>query len=62
MACCNSTQPWVPEQRFQAGFKKGHACLDHAFIIRVLADQTLKQKQSLHVLFLDIEKAFDCVP
>ncbi|KAL3683259.1 hypothetical protein R1sor_001281 [Riccia sorocarpa] len=46
----------------QAGFRKDHCAMDHALVLRVLAERARRTKRPLYVLFVDFKKAFDSVP
>ncbi|KAL3683252.1 hypothetical protein R1sor_001274 [Riccia sorocarpa] len=46
----------------QAGFRKDHCAMDHALVLRVLAERARRTKRPLYVLFVDVKKAFDSVP
>ena len=45
----------------QAGFKKGHPCIDQIATLRIIIEQTIEWNTctSLYINFVDFEKAFD---
>ena len=45
----------------QAGFRKGHSCVDQIHILRLLIDRCESLKSTLNLAFVDFEKAFDSV-
>ena len=45
----------------QAGFRKGHSTLDHAFILKTLIDIYASQNHKLFCACVDFKKAFDSV-
>lgn len=46
----------------QFGFCKGKGTVDAIFVIRQLAEKFRASSKTLHMLFADLEKAFDMVP
>lgn len=46
-------------RRQQAGFRAGRACVDHVVTLRVIIEQINELQESLHLVFVDYEKAFD---
>lgn len=46
----------------QYGFQPGSGTLDAIFAIRTLMEAYREKRRALHVAFLDLQKAFDCVP
>ena len=46
----------------QFGFIPGRGTTDVIFIIRQLQEKYLAVKKPLYLAFIDLEKAFDCVP
>ena len=50
---------WLGE--IQPGFRKGRGTKDNLFILHSLIERTRAQKKSLHLIFVDLRKAFDTV-
>ena len=50
-------------RREQAGFRKGRSTVEHIFVLRNISEQVamVEWNTSLHVCFIDFEKAFDSV-
>lgn len=46
----------------QAGFRTGRSTMDHIFSIRQLIEKRITFQQPLHLVFVDLEKAYDNVP
>uniref|UniRef100_A0A1B0GLA1 Uncharacterized protein n=1 Tax=Lutzomyia longipalpis TaxID=7200 RepID=A0A1B0GLA1_LUTLO len=46
-------------RRQQAGFRAGRSCVDHIATLRVILEQVSEFHESLHMVFVDYEKAFD---
>ena len=49
----------VPES--QCGFRQNRGTVDMIFAVRQLQEKCLEQRQDLHLLFIDLTKAFDTV-
>ena len=45
----------------QAGFRSGHICMDHVYLLTSIIDLTLTEGRRLYATFIDYEKAFDRV-
>ena len=45
----------------QAGFRKGKSCTDQLFVIRNIIEQCTEWQYSVHLNFIDFEKAFDSI-
>ena len=45
----------------QAGFRKGYACVDQAYILHSIIKDILSNKKSLFCVFIDLEKCFDWI-
>ncbi|GFR74295.1 calcium uptake protein 1, mitochondrial [Elysia marginata] len=43
------------------GFRKGRGCTDAIFALRQLCEKTIEYDNELHLIFVDLEKAFDRV-
>jgi len=46
----------------QAGFRAGRSTVDHIFCLRQLIEKKMVVNHPLHLLFVDLEKAYDSVP
>ena len=46
----------------QCGFRKGRGCVDMIFCARQVIEKTLEHEESLHIVFVDLRKAYDSVP
>jgi hypothetical protein len=46
----------------QCGFMPGKGTVDALFMARMLQERYRRKKRKLYVCFVDLEKAFDCVP
>jgi len=46
----------------QAGFRAGRSTVDHIFCLRQLIEKKMAVNQSIHLLFVDLEKAYNSVP
>ncbi|VDP34546.1 unnamed protein product [Schistosoma mattheei] len=45
----------------QAGFSKDRSCTDQIATLRIIVEQSIEWNSSLHINFIDYEKAFDSV-
>jgi len=50
----------LPE--LQCGFRKGRGCVDMVFVASQLVEKSREHDESLFVLFVDLQKAYDSVP
>jgi hypothetical protein len=50
------------ETEEQAGFRAGQSTVDHVFSLKQLIEKKMSVDQPLHLLFVDLEKAYDSVP
>jgi len=50
------------ETEEQAGFRVGRSMIDHIFCLKQLIEKKMAVDQPLHLLFVDLEKAYDSVP
>ncbi|VDO15268.1 unnamed protein product [Brugia timori] len=46
-------------RRQQAGFRAGRSCVDHIVSLRIILEQVNEFQESLYLVFIDYEKAFD---
>ncbi|VDP56682.1 unnamed protein product [Schistosoma curassoni] len=45
----------------QARFRKDRSCTEQIATLRIIVEQSIKWNSSLHINFIDYEKAFGCV-
>jgi hypothetical protein len=50
------------ETEEQAGFRAGRSTVDHIFCLRQKKEKKMAVNQPLHLLFVDLEKAYDRLP
>ena len=50
----------LPES--QCGFRKGRGCIDMVFVARQMVERCREHNDSLFVLFVDFQKAYDSIP
>ena len=50
------------ETEEQAGFRAGQSTIEHIFCLRQLIEKKMAVNQPLHLLFVDLEKAYESVP
>ncbi|XP_072160540.1 uncharacterized protein [Bemisia tabaci] len=56
-------EEWAPyEAEEQAGFRAGRSTVDHLFCITQLVEKKMAVGQELHLVFVDLQKAYDSVP
>lgn len=46
----------------QSGFRSGRSCVDNIFCLKQLAEKTIARSRELHLIFIDLKKAYDTVP
>ena len=50
------------ETEEQSGFRAGRSCMDNIFCLKQLIEKRLSVNQEVHLLFIDLSKAYDNVP
>ena len=50
------------EAEEQAGFRAGRSTIDHLFVIVQVIEKKMAVAQELHLIFVDLQKAYDSVP
>ena len=50
------------ETEEQAAFRAGRSTIDHVFCLEQLIEKKMSVDQRLHLLFVELEKAYDGVP
>lgn len=45
----------------QAGFRPNKSCIDHINSLRVIVEQSAEMRAPLYLIFIDFERAFDCL-
>ena len=50
------------EAEEQAGFRAGRSCNDNDFVLKQLIEKQLSIGKEVHLLFIDLEKAYDNIP
>jgi len=50
------------EAQEQAGFRAGRSCSDNTFVIKQLIEKQLSVGKEVHLLFIDLKKAYDNIP
>jgi hypothetical protein len=50
------------ETEEQAGFRGGRSTIDHICCLKQLIEKKMAVDQPLHLLFVDLKKAYDSVP
>ena len=52
----------INESEDQNGFRAGRSCIDGIFTVKQLVEKRLERGRSVHLTFVDLEKAYDTVP
>ena len=56
-------EEWIHhEAEEQAGFRAGRSTVDHLFCITQVIEKKMAVGQELHLVFVDLQKAYDSVP
>ena len=50
------------ESEEQNGFRAGRSCIDGVFTIKNVIDKKIERGGSVHMAFVDLQKAYDTVP
>jgi hypothetical protein len=50
------------EMEEQAGFRVGRSCIDNIFCITQMIEKKKATNRELHLLFIDLTKAYDSIP
>jgi hypothetical protein len=50
------------EMEEQAGFRAGRSCIDNIFCITQMIEKKKATNRQLHLLFIDLKKAYDSIP
>ena len=45
----------------QGGFRSGKECIDQIFVLKQLVEKYREKRKELHIVFIDLEKAYDKV-
>ena len=46
----------------QCGFTAGKSCVDHIFTLRQILEKAKTKEKEIHMIFIDLQKAYDTVP
>ena len=50
------------EAEEQVGFRAGRSCNNNTFVLKQLIEKQLSVGKEVHLLFVDLEKAYDNIP
>jgi hypothetical protein len=50
------------EREEQSGFRAGRSCIDNIFCLTQMIEKKRATNRDLHLLFIDLTKAYDSVP
>ena len=63
MSCLNrKLKPLIELSPSQKGFRECDGCVEHAFTLQEVLDDSRRGRSKLNVVWIDIQKAFDSVP
>lgn len=52
----------IKEIEEQSGFRPGRSCIDNLFSLKQISEKCIARGKELHVIFIDLKKAYDSVP
>lgn len=52
----------IKDSEEQSGFRPGRSCVDNTFCLKQLAEKSIAHGRELHIIFIDLKKAYDSVP
>ena len=58
----NRVEENLTEIEEQSGFRSGRSCLDNIYTLRQLLEKRTARNLNTHIIFIDLEKAYDNVP
>lgn len=50
------------EEEEQSGFRAGRSCTDNVFCLKQIIEKKLNTNQEVHLMYVDLKKAYDSVP
>ena len=63
MSCLNrKLRPLIQLSPAQKGFLQSDGCVEHAFTLQEILDDSRRRKSRINAVWIDIQKAFDSVP
>jgi len=56
-------RPWAEKLLgdYQAGFRKNRSTIDQIFILRLILQKMREFNKEVHMIFIDVKKAYDCI-
>lgn len=55
-------EQYFQDMEEQSGFRSGRSCLDNIFVLQQLVEKRIERNMTTHLMFVDLEKAYDSVP
>ena len=52
----------MEEEEEQSSFRSGRSCIDNIFSLKLLMEKKLAHGREMHMLFVDLKKAYDSIP
>lgn len=52
----------IKDMEEQSGFRAGRSCTDNVFVLQQILEKRISRNLSTHLVFIDLEKAYDTVP
>ena len=52
----------IEDMEEQSGFRAGRSCTDNLFVLQQILEKRISRNLSTHLIFVDLEKAYDTVP